>query len=55
MSENSKNNYLENIRKNRLNRNAKKESECQQQNAAINIQRIFRGYSTRKKFREEIL
>lgn len=56
LSENStKNNFVENIRKNRENRQQKQENEERRQYAAIVIQRNYKGFTTRRKFREEIV
>lgn len=55
MSDNSKNKFVENIRKNRNDRQQEKENENRKQNAALIIQRNFRGFTARKKFRVEIL
>ncbi|KAG5678886.1 hypothetical protein PVAND_008514 [Polypedilum vanderplanki] len=55
ISENSKNKFVENIRKNRSDRHQEKEKEERRQHAAILIQTIYRGFIARKKFRDEII
>ena len=45
---------LEKIRKNRSSRLQKQECEKERHNAALVIQRNYRGFVARKKFHEEI-
>lgn len=54
-AENSLKDNLEKIRKNRSSRLQKQEVEERRHNAAVIIQRNFRGYTARKKFHEEIM
>jgi hypothetical protein len=49
-----KNNFLENLKHNRNARLNKQENEERRQNGAVLIQRIWRGYTTRRKFHDEI-
>lgn len=55
LSENSLKIDLQKIREHRSNRHQKQENEERRQNAALVIQRNYRGFITRSKFRKEIL
>lgn len=49
-----KESFLEDRRKNRDKRLQQQENDERRQNAALLIQRIWRGYTTRRKFHDEI-
>lgn len=55
LSENSKDNFVENIRKQRSSRQQKQEIKDLHEKAAIVIQRNYKGFKTRKKFHANIL
>ncbi|KAL7047920.1 hypothetical protein ACKWTF_003149 [Chironomus riparius] len=55
VSEKNKNFFVENVRKNRIDRLQEKEKEQKKQYAALIIQRNYRGYKARKNFNETIL
>jgi IQ calmodulin-binding motif len=55
ISENSKNQFVENLKSKRIDRQYEKEKEQKRLDAATLIQKTFRGYITRKKFRRDIL
>jgi len=55
VSEKNKNFFVENVRKNRIDRLQEKEKEQKRQYAALIIQRNYRGYKARKNFHNTIL
>ena len=55
VSEKNKNFFVENVRKNRIDRLAEKENLQKRQHSALVIQRNYRGYKARKSFHDTIL